>query len=414
MPATAQPLRDAQSNQALIGRQPIFDAHKQVVAYELLFRSSQKNAATVLDEDQATGDVLVNAFVEIGLEGLVGNKLAFINLTRRFIENEELIPDAPGQLVLEILETIVPDAALIQRVASLAERGFTIALDDWEEGSNLAPLLPMADIVKVELPAIAPEDLPRHVAELKKHNVRLLAEKLETSEEFEQCSRLGFDYFQGYFLSRPEIVAGKKIQPSQFAALKILSAASHPNVTLKELEEIVSSDPALSYKFLRFINSIHLGLRYKVSSIKQAISMLGINGVRRIVSLLTVAGMCQDKPTELMRMALIRGQMAMALAEKLKHEEAAAFFTAGLISLMDAILDTPLSEVLKKLPLERWVIDGIENGTGILGTVLASVKAYEEGKLDQIGIPGLDASDINDAYWAAVRTADELDSIAAP
>ncbi|MFG0333542.1 MAG: EAL and HDOD domain-containing protein, partial [Maioricimonas sp. JB049] len=205
----------------------------------------------------------------------------------------------------------------------------------------------------------------------------------------------------------------KKIQPGHLAALKILSATSHPNVTLRELEEIVSSDPPLSYKFLRFINSIHLGLRYKVSSIKQAISMLGINGVRRIVSLLTVAGMCQDKPTELMRMALIRGQMAMALAEKLNHAEAAAFFTAGLISLMDAILDTPLSEVLKKLPLERWVIDGIENGTGTLGTVLASVKAYEEGKLDQISIPGLDASDINTAYWTAVRTADELDSIAA-
>ncbi|MFG0336136.1 MAG: EAL and HDOD domain-containing protein, partial [Maioricimonas sp. JB049] len=184
MSATAQPLRDAPSNQALIGRQPIFDAHKQVVAYELLFRSSQKNAANVLDEDQATGDVLVNAFVEIGLEGLVGNRLAFINLTRRFIENEELIPDAPERLVLEILETIVPDAALIQRIATLAERGFTIALDDWEEGSNLAPLLPMADIVKVELPAFSAEDLPAHVGKLKQHGVKLLAEKLETVEEF--------------------------------------------------------------------------------------------------------------------------------------------------------------------------------------------------------------------------------------
>jgi len=411
MTATAQPLPGAQSHQALIGRQPIFDANQQVVAYELLFRSSQQNAAQVLDEDQATGDVLANAFVEIGLEGLVGSKLAFINLTRRFIENEELIPDAPDRLVLEILETIVPDATLIQRVASLADRGFTIALDDWEDGSNLAPLLPMADIVKVELPAFTPEQLPEHVRALKQHGVKLLAEKLETGEEFRLCSELGFDYFQGYFLSRPEIVAGKKIEPSQLAALRILSIASHPDVTLAKLEEIVNTDPALSYKFLRFINSIHLGLRYKVSSIKQAISMLGINGVRRIVSLLTVAGMCQDKPSELMRMALIRGQMAMALAEKLNHAEAPAFFTAGLISLMDAILDAPLGDVLKELPLENWVKDGIQNGTGTLGTVLTGIKCYEDGKLDQVAVPGLDASDINEAYWASVRAADELDSI---
>src|SRR5690606_4955278 len=143
---------------------------------------------------------------------------------------------------------------------------------------KLAPLLPLADIVKVELPAFTPDQLRAHVDKLRQHDVKLLAEKVETGEEFDLCDQLGFDYFQGYFLSRPEIVSGRKIEPGKLAALRILAAASHPNVTLAELEEIVNTDPALSYKFLRFINSIHLGLRYKVSSIKQAISTLGING----------------------------------------------------------------------------------------------------------------------------------------
>jgi len=394
---------------ASIGRQPIFNARAEVVGYELLYRSSNENAAAFTDGDQATSDVLVNAFINVGLEELVGKHPAFVNLTRDFLMSEALLPDAPGKIVLEVLEDIVPDDALIDRLTALSQRGFTIALDDFVRHSNLTPLLTLADIVKVDLPGIAADQLADQVEELKCFPLRLLAEKVETHAQYDLCKELGFELFQGCFLARPEIVQGRKIGDNRLVAIRVLAKLSDPQVDLGELESIIAADAAMAYKFLRFVNSAHFGLARKVSSIKHALALLGLSGVRNVVALLTLAGMAQTKPLELLRMAFIRAQMAVELAQSAKHENPSAYFMAGLFSLLDAILDQPLDEILRHLPLEDWVLRGIEQRTGSIGDVLNCVEAYEQGDFDRARLESIGVDAVGTAYWAAVKTAAALD-----
>lgn len=398
------------THDAIIARQPIFDSRKRVHAYELLFRSSEKNVAGVTDGDFATSDVLMSAFIHVGIDKLVGKKPAFVNLTRHFLDNDDLLPNAPHKIVLEVLEDITPDDALIERIKTLSQRGFTIALDDFVLHSQLTPLLAVADIVKVELPAIPPGQLAEHVEALRQFPAKLLAEKVETQEEFQRCKDLGFELFQGYFLSRPEIVKGKKLNASQMTAMRILAKVNDPNAKMSEIESIIDTDASLSFNVLRFINSAYYGFRHKIASVKQALSLLGLNGVRNVVSLMTLARLSESKPPELTRMALIRGHMARDLAMSLGHDDPSAFYTAGLLSLIDVMLDTSLEEVLAELPLEDWVAEGLASGRGPVGELLACIRDYERGDITAAGVSKLDASVTCKAYLEAIEAAAALDN----
>ncbi len=395
----------------LIARQPIFNSRKQVVAYELLSRTSDDNKVDVVDGDLATGSVLVNAFINLGMENVVGDKLAFVNFTHGFLFNNCLIPDTPRRIVLEILEDIVPDDELIERVRFLSDHGFTIALDDYVQNSNLTPLLSVADIVKVELPAVSPEELPQYVENLRAFPVKLLAEKVETHEEFEACRQTGFDLFQGFFMAFPENVRGRRIADNQFSALRVFLKLNDPNVELKDLEPIICTDAIMSYSILRFINSAHHGLRREVASIRQALTFLGIRGIQNIVALMTLERMSQGKPLELLRMAFIRAQMAMLLGQKLQHESPAAFFTAGLFSLLDAVLDTPMPQLLACLPLEDWIVAGLEGEEGPLADVLRCVKAFERADFDNVALEPLNLETIGALYWEATKRAQIFDAV---
>lgn len=394
-----------------IARQPIFNAQKQVVAYELLYRSSNQNSAGTIEGDHATSSVLMNAFVNIGLEELVGDKPAFVNLTRDFLASDELLPDAPHKIVIEVLEDIIPDDELIEKLKSLAQRGFTIALDDFVLDSTLTPLLGLADIVKVELPAIPPSDLAEHVEALRAFSARLLAEKVETYEEFEACRQLGFDMFQGYFLSRPEILQTKNLCDNQLAAIRVLAKLSEPDLELSELESIITLDATLTYKLLRFANSSHIGLRRTVSSVKHVLALLGISGIRNLVALLTLAGITEAKPPELMRMAFIRAQMASQLASTANYENPPAYFMGGLVSLLDAMLDQSLDEVVKQLPLDDAIANGVLCRGGSIGEVLNCVEAYERGDFEKARLTQVDDQAIDAAYWSAAKAAKALDEV---
>ncbi len=396
---------------ALVARQPIFNVRKQVVAYELLFRSAQNQPSAVMDGEQATGEVLTNAFFWLGLDELVGPKRAFVNLTRAFLNSDTLIPNTPGKLVLEVLEDIVPDAELIAHVIALSQRGFTIALDDFVRNSNLTPLLNYADIVKVDLPGVAADELADHVDDLRTFPVQLLAEKVETYEEFETCKQLGFELFQGYFLARPEVVRGKRVMTEQVTAVRLLARLNAPDVEFADLEAIIMTDATLAYGFLRFINSAYVGLRYKVSSIREALLLLGTTGIQNVVALLTLNRLSDGKPPELLRMALIRGQMAMQLAKKTGQSNPSAFFMAGMISLLDAILDMPLPQILDHLPLAEWIKSGLSSHEGCVGNILKCVQAYERGDFDHAITHQFDAETVATAYWTAVKAAEALDEV---
>lgn len=389
-----------------IGRQPIFDRQLEVYAYELLFRSGTQNHAGEFDGDQATSQVIVNAFIEIGLDRIVGDQLAFINLTRSFVTASAPLPFPKERVVLEILETVRPDAEVIAGVRNLIAQGYSVALDDFIFHEDLRPLLELAHIVKIDLLVTPREQLEAHVHQLRGYNVKLLAEKIETQAEFEYCKALGFDYFQGYFLSRPNIVQGQQLPPNRLAILQLLSKLQNPDSDAGEIEKLVGQDIALSYKLLRYINSAFFALPKKIDSIRQAVVYLGTQAIKTWVTLLVVAGL-GNKPTELVTQAMQRAKMCELLAQTAKRPHTEAYFTVGLFSLLEALMDSPLEKILESLPFSDDIRNALLKHEGPYGEALACVIAYEKGDFLHAYFDRLAPSQLTDTYLASARWADQ-------
>ena len=390
-----------------VGRQPIYDRGLEVVAYELLFRSGESNRAGVVDGDLATSQVLHNTFVEIGLDTIVGCKQAFINFTRDFILQDYTAVFPADRVVIEVLEDIAVDMALITAIRALSTQGYTIALDDFVLRDHLRPLLEVADIVKVDILTLDRPTLQEYVTQLRPYNVQLLAEKVETRDDFDFCRDLGFDYFQGYFLCRPDIVKGQRTPANRLVTLRLLAKLQDPETEFDELEEIISRDVSLSYKLLRLINAAIYSLPKKIESIRQALLLLGTKFITSWVSLIMLTGV-SDKPQELMVTALVRGKMCELLAQAMQQANKEAFFTIGLFSVLDAMLDTPMPEVLKPLPLAEETSRALLYHEGIGGQTLRCVLAYERGNWDEVVCPGLDRRCIKETYLQAITWAAEV------
>lgn len=389
-------------HEVLVGRQPIYSRTLDVVAYELLFRNSYENRARVTNGDEATGQLLLNALVEIGLENLVGNRLAFINFTRRYLTDDSLLPLDKAQIVLEVLEDIEPDDELVESLRRVAAAGYHVALDDFTFSEKHAALVDVARTVKLDVRALNRQQLQEHVHTLRQRGVpQLLAEKVETREDFDYCHELGFDLFQGYFLSKPQIVAGKTLPGNRMVALQLLSELQDPQVRVEQLETIVGRDVTLSFKLLQCVNSSAIGLRRKVESIRQAIMLLGFDRLRMLVSLITLTSF-DDTPPSVMTAALVRGKMCELLARGLKREDASSFYLVGMFSLLDVLLSRPLAEIINALHLTDEVKTGILDLTGVMGDVLRCVIAVERTEWDGTGPLKLTASQIQQAYLQAI------------
>src|ERR1700712_1969273 len=238
-----------------LGRQPVFDANLTVVGYELLFRRAGSTSADVSDPEQATADVVVKTFADFGLEAVVGKKLAFVNLPRGFLTGRKPLPFSPEQVVLEILEDVVADAEVLAGVRRLREQGFRFALDDfvWAEGAEA--LIELCDYVKLDVLALAPEALADLVRRLRPSGVRLLAEKVETQEQFEACRALSFAYYQGYLLSKPTVLTRRSLDSTRLACLRLLAVLAGDDYDVADAEAAIRSDPGLTLRILRTVNS---------------------------------------------------------------------------------------------------------------------------------------------------------------
>jgi EAL and modified HD-GYP domain-containing signal transduction protein len=391
-----------------VGRQPIYNRQLEVFAYELLFRSGEGNQAGVLDGDQATSQVVLNTFVEIGLEAIVGSKQAFINLTRDFILQDYSQVFPTDRVVVEVLENIPVDAELIEAVRELSAKGYTIALDDFIYRESLRALVEIADIVKVDILAQDRLALQEHVAVLRQYNVKLLAEKVETQDDFRYCKDLGFDYFQGYFFCKPEVIKGHRIPANRLVTLQLLAKLQDPETDFEELESIVSRDVSLSYKLLRVVNSAFYSLTRKVDSIRHALLLLGTRFITSWVSLIILAGI-DDKPHELMITAMVRAKMCELLAQALGRRNKDTFFTVGLFSALDALMDSSMEEVLGSLPLSDEIKAALLEYEGSLGAVLRCVLAYERSNWEEVCYLGLDRGTITRAYLEAIAWATKAD-----
>ncbi len=396
-----------------IGRQPIFDKNLEVVAYELLYRSGQTTRAEFFDGDQATASVLSNTFLAFGLDNLVEDKLAFVNLTTPFLMGDYPLPGHHDRLVLEILEDTLIHPEMVDAIRGLSAQGYVLALDDVVDHQAVEPLLDIVDLIKVDFMHVNRETLPAQVAYYKQRGLEILAEKIETQEELSLCQSLGFDYFQGYFLSKPVVMQHRRLSASRMIILQLLEKLEQEDVHFQEIEELISYDVGLSYKLLRLINSAYYGTRSDISSIHQALSLLGLDHIRNWISLLLLSE-TEHKPVELIRAAMIRARMSELLALQLRVEKPKTAFTVGLFSVLDALLDMSLEDIFKQIPLTQEVKSALVIQDGVLGDILSAVIAYEAGDWEQVCCGPLNTEQFRESYLEAVNWSQKLSKNLSP
>lgn len=388
-----------------IARQPIYTQKLDVHAYELLYRSDSDNYAKIVDGEDATSQVFINALINIGLPELVGKARAFINCTERYLVEGLPAPIVPTQVVLEVLEDILPSDNLSNGLQKLRDAGYHIALDDFIYDETKRSLVERADLIKVDVLGMSEDQIEEQVNLLREFNVPLLAEKVETQEIFTFCNEIGFQYFQGYFFCRPNIIKGKHTPSSKLSILHLLGKIRDPNLEFKELEILIVRDVTLSYRILRYINSAMYNMPRQIESIHRAITLLGLNTIKSWITILAMSNV-DDKPYELMNVALVRAKMCESLATSIGSSTEEAF-TVGLFSTLDALMDQHFEDLLPKLPLAENVNGALLDHTGPLGKVLKATLAYEKGDWDVALSENFDPDTLRNAYLGAIKWAKE-------
>jgi EAL and modified HD-GYP domain-containing signal transduction protein len=399
-------LHRASSGTICVARQPIFNARVDVVAYELLYRSKTGDTtATFLDGACATARVVVGSVAEIGLDTLSNGCDVHVNLPRELVVNPIELPLRPETTVLEILESVRSDAEVISGIQHFRERGFRIALDDYASDDHDELLVGLADIVKIDLLA-EPEHLwPQTVSKLLDRGLDVVAEKVETYEHFEKCRAIGIQSFQGYWFQRPETFVASSVPANRLASMQVLSALHDPGIAIRTLAEVVQRDLSLVYRLLRLINSGYYNLPRAVTSVDDAILLLGIDNVRRFCALMSLAAF-DDRPQELLISALIRGRMCELLSARTFPERGAELFLVGLLSHIDALLGVPASEAIRALPLGNDIEMALTAYAGPIGPVLKYVVDFERGRWPESN-GGIDSHIAQKLYQHSVQWADE-------
>lgn len=405
------------ADQLFLGRQPILDRDQQLHAYELLFRNGSRNFAEVTDGVQATATVIANAFTELGVEAALGKHRGFINVDEAFLFSDmlELLPR--HAVVLEILETVPPTPAVVARCAALKTAGFTLALDDVIQLSpEFASLLDLVEIVKVDIQPLSRVQLMQLAMKLKPMGKQLLAEKVDSREQMEQCLKLGFSLFQGYYFAKPTIIAGRKLDHSQLSLMKLMGMLLSDAET-SELEAKLKPEPGLTVNLLRLTNSVGAGCTERITSVGHAITVLGRRQLQRWLQLLVFASGNQNPSSNpLLQMAATRGRLMELLADELHPGDTALAdraFMAGIMSLMPVLVGQPITEIVTSLSLAADVRDSLCQGSGQLGALLRISESSENGNLAELTtalaeLPGLGPKAINRAQTQALQWANEI------
>jgi EAL and modified HD-GYP domain-containing signal transduction protein len=397
-------------SELLVGRQPIFNRNREVIGYELLYRALETDVkADITNADYATTQVLLNTFSEIGLDNIVGSGFAFINFTRNFLVGKYPIHLPPERVIVEVLEDISIDSQLIEALNGLHKDGFQIALDDVISADRVIPALRsgLVNVVKIDLMATRRIVLADLVYTLKQTGMLLLAEKVETQEDFDLCFRLGFDFFQGYFLCKPNIIKGRRMDSSRLIVMRLLAQVTDPKADFAEIETMVSQDVGLSYKLLKLVNSGYYSLPTTVKSIRQAISLIGLSQLRGWMMLIMMSTV-EDKPHELTSIALQRAKMCEMIGKVTGGGQSESYFLTGLFSVLDAIMDIPMSQVVASIPLANEVILALTKQEGKIGLVLKIVLALEQGDWEQVVNSGIQSVILRSIYFESIKWANIL------
>jgi len=375
---------DQTEQKYLIGRQPILNRDEQICAYELLFRSADSLCtANVSDASQATASVILNTLAGFGIQQILGNHLGFINLELDILMSDSLELLPKDMVVLELLETLEVTPELLERCRELKEAGFVLALDDHDYDPVYEELYKIVEIVKVDLMATPVDTLGATIECYRNYQFKLLAEKVESKDEFLKCLDLGFDYFQGYYFARPAVIEKKKIDEGGAALLKLMRQMMD-DADIEEIEKTFRSSPGLTYKLLLLVNSVSFAGLQKIQTVRHAISMLGRAQIKRWVQLALFAtddSHASENP--LVDMAAVRGgfmeQMATVCPRLRGNQEAPdqAFMT-GILSLLESLYDIPMGQIADELNLSEEVQQALVNREGVFGRLLALAEALEQ------------------------------------
>lgn len=400
-------------NQIFIGRQPIMDVKQNIVGYELLFRhSADADSAVFEDGLKACSNVLVNTMGDMDVQWLLGDKLAFINVDEAMLMSEfiELMP--PQRTVLEILRSVVAGEAVVERCKELSKLGYKIALDNPQLSAQLEPLTPLANFIKIDALSLNPQDARKLFQKYASPNIQMVAEKIESLEQFEAYKEIGFRRFQGFYFARPETFTAKVINPSFDSVLNLLNLVTQ-DADNREIENGFKRDAALSFKLLRYINSVGFGLSCEIQSIQHALTILGRKQLYRWLTLLMVTAGENSTPPALMKTSITRGRLTELLGESYfeKHDRD-NLFIVGVFSLLDAILKMPMEQVLEKIQLPENVSEALLSRGGVYGPFLQLTEACEGADskriLELAELLQYDANKVNECHIAALAWAESL------
>ena len=397
-----------------LGRQPIVNAGGELVAYELLFRSSYEKSATMLDNIVASAEVIHYAFTDLGIELALGNKLGFINVSQAVLMSDVLKMLPRQHVVLEIQKSVVFTPEVVARCRELRQDGYTLALDDVAALTEpQLAVLSLISVIKIDVPAVRPEDLMGLVQQARFYGAQLLAEKIDTVKKYEFCREIGFDLYQGYYFARPVILPGHSVQSSSLVLLKLISLIAR-DAELKELEDTLKHAPDLTLRLLRLVNSAAINLSRRIDSVQNAILVIGRLQLNRLAQIMLFqqqnrANAGADPVTQL---AVVRGRLMETVAQLLGWSAAAdRAFMVGMLSLVDTLFGRELLEIVTPLNLEESVMQALLHREGELGLLLQLAEASEledagrvAALMDALGLHDLDAFNriqVNALTWAS-------------
>ena len=393
-----------------MARQPILTADEKVFGYELLFRDGIEDFFRQTDAEAASRSTLNTAML-LGLDVLCDGRRAFINCTREVLLKDYVTLLPSGQTVVEILETVPADDLVVAACRRLKESAYLIALDDFAVNDPREALTDLADIIKVDLRDTSPADAAAMVKRYGPWRCRMLAEKVETREEFIAAKKAGFLYFQGYFFRRPETLSAQEIPANRINYLRMLKAVSQPDLDVREIENLVKSEAALCYRLLRYLNSAAFGFANEIHSVRHALAILGEREVRRWIRLVATLGAGQNKTSELVLSALVRARFCELLSPKVAHGDS-DLFLLGMLSLMDAILELPMSQVLDNIPIDQETKSMLLGRPSRLQPFYQLMLAQESGEWENANELAkqlhLNESEVAEYYWQAMQWARQV------
>lgn len=393
-----------------LARQPIFSIENEVYGYEILYRDRDENYYSATDGEFASISAITRCFIDFGIKEITNNRKAFINFTEELFHNDVATIFPKEYLIIEILENVAVGDRLIECCKELKKMGYMLAIDDFTFQRGYEELIKIVDIIKVDFMISSESERASIVKEYKRDGLKFLAEKVETKDEYLSAVDMGYSYFQGYFFSKPEINRKKKFTPYLVNYIKLINMINSEEYEFNVVSKIIESDFAFSYEILRLVNSAYYSRKHKISSVRQALVVLGMGELRKWIYLVFVRDLEQDKPQEIINSCMLRGKFLENLAIKAnKKALSSEMMTLGMFSMIDVLMDKPFEEVFLEIEFSEYV-KGILTGKekrGFIAECYNLVLNYEKARWDELENMlkkmMFSVSDLNEAYLEAIK-----------